>query len=222
MDGKTGTGIIRTKEELQTRLKCGCDLLVQEYVDKDNEFNINGFSYNHGDDVIINAVCRKIRDYIDRQSQYMVLEDTSVRPDIDYSAIKEFVKSIGFEGLFSVELMCKDETFYFLEINMRSDAVNYLYTSAGYNYPFLWYRYGVDGKLDSSQVSFPQLRRPLYLMQWSDFVDVFHKRISFWQWLKDFSRTRAFFVLNWRDPKPFLYVIWQSIKLIARKLHILK
>lgn len=223
MDGKTGTGLINNREELQRRLKCGGrGLLVQEYIDKDYEVDINGFSYNFGENVIINAVCRKIRDYIDRQSQYIVLEDISVWPNINYTAIKEFIKSIGYEGLFSIELVCKDDTFFFLEINMRSDGVNYLYTSAGFNYPFLWYRYGVDGKLDSSHVSFPKLRRPLYLMQWTDFVDVFHKRISFWQWLKDLARTRAFCVLSIRDPKPFLFVIWQNIKLVLQKLHFLR
>ncbi len=221
LDGKNGTGIIHTEEELHERLNIGDDILVQEYIDKDYEIDINGLSYNHGKCVLINAVCRKIRDYYDRQSQYDVLESKSLYPRVNYDGIKQFIQSIGYEGLFSVEFIYKNGLYYFLEINMRNDGANYLYTSAGYNYPFLWYLYGAEGKLDKSQVNLPPLKKPLYIMQWSDFSDVIHRRISFFEWLRDLSRTRAFFVLNFKDPKPFMFVIWQNMKLVLHKLHIL-
>ena len=221
LDGKYSIGINYSIDDLQEKLKCGRNLLVQEYIEKDFEININGFSYNHGESVLIDAVCRKIRDYTDRQSQYEVLENKSLHPLVDYHAIRKLVRIIGYEGLFSVEMMIKNGVFYFLEINLRNDAMGYLYTSAGYNYPYLWYRYGID-QLDGGALELPKLNKPIYIMQWSDFSDVFHKRLSLSHWLKDLSRTRAFFVLNLRDPKPFLFVIWQNVKLVLHKLHILK
>lgn len=221
LDGKNGTGIIHTEEELRERLNIGDDILVQEYIDKDYEIDINGLSYNHGKGVLINAVCRKIRDYYDRQSQYDVLESKSLYPRVNYDVIELFIQSIGYEGLFSVEFIYKNGVYYFLEINMRNDGANYLYTSAGYNYPFLWYLYGAEEKLDESQINLSQLKKPLYIMQWSDFSDVIHRRISFFEWLRDLSRTRAFFVLNLKDPKPFMFVIWQNMKLVLHKIHIL-
>lgn len=221
IDGKNGIGISNSEEELREKLKCANELLVQEYIEKEYEIDINGFSYNHGDDVVINAVCRKIRDYTDRQSQFEILEDISLYSNLDLRPIKRVIKMIGYEGLFSVELMCKNGLFYFLEINLRSDAMNYHYTSGGYNYPFLWYLYGIERKLDKSQVNLPHLKKPLYIMQWSDFSDVIHRRISFFEWLRDLSRTRAFFVLNFKDPKPFMFVILQNVKLVLHKIHIL-
>ena len=220
--GKKGTGINYTEDELKEKLNLCPDLLVQEFIDKEYEIDINGFSYNHGENVLINSVCRKIRDYTDRQTQYVVLEDISLYPMVDLTAIKKLVNTIGYEGIFSVELMYKDGIYYFLEINLRNDAANYLYTKGGYNYPYLWYLYCKYGRLDYIQISLPKKSRPLYLIQWSDFSDVIHRRISLFQWLRDLSRTRAFFVLNWRDPKPFMFVIWQNVKLIFHKLHILK
>ena len=222
LGGKNGIGISYSEDELREKLNCNYELLVQEYIDKDYEIDVNGFSYNHGNNILINAVCRKIRDYSDRQSQYEVLENYSLYPHVNDIAMKKLVKSIGYEGPFSVELMYKNEIYYFLEINLRSDAMNYHYTSGGFNYPYLWYLYGKLRELDSTQVTFPQLRKPLYIMQWSDFSDVIHRRITLLHWLKDLSHTRAFFILNWRDPKPFLFVIWQNVKLVLHKLHILK
>ena len=220
IDGKHGIGISNSEDELREKIKCANELLVQEYIEKEYEIDINGFSYNHGEDVVINAVCRKIRDYSERQSQYEVLENVSQYPNVNYPAIKSLVKAIEYEGLFSIELMFKNGIYYFLEINLRSDAMNYHYTSGGYNYPFLWYLYGTEGKLDKSQVNLPKLNKPLYIMQWSDFSDVIHRRISFFEWLRDLSRTRAFFVLNFKDPQPFMFVIWQNMKLVLHKLHL--
>lgn len=216
IDGKNGIGISNSEEELREKLKCANELLVQEYIEKEYEIDINGFSYNHGENVVINAVCRKIRDYTDRQSQFEVLEDMSHYPHVDYTAIKKVIKAIEYEGLFSVELMCKNGIYYFLEINLRSDAMNYLYASGGYNYPYLWYLYN-SGNVDIAKITSSQLSKPLYIMQWSDFSDVVHKRLSLCHWLKDLARTRAFFVLNRRDIKPFMHLIWQNVK---HKLHI--
>lgn len=220
LDGKNGIGINNSIEDIQERLNKVDELLVQEYIDKEYEIDINGFSSHHGKCVLINAVCRKIRDYTDRQTQYVVLEDISLYPSVDLSAIKKLVHAIGYEGIFSVELMFKDGNYYFLEINLRSDAANYLYTLGGYNYPFLWYLYSIDGQLDDEVLSMAPMGKPLYLMQWSDFSDVIHKRITLFHWMRDLFRARAFFVLNLRDPKPFLFVVWQNIKLVLHKLHI--
>lgn len=218
---KSGIGVSYSIKELEERLKDCNDLLVQEYISKDYEININGFSYNNGRDVQFDAVCRKIRDYPDRQGQYIVLEDISLHSYIDYDAIRNLVRAIGYEGLFSIEFLIKNNVSYFLEINMRNDGTNYLYTLGGYNYPFLWYLYCL-GKLDTEHLNHKNLSKPLYLMQWSDISDVVHKRISVFQWVKDFSRVRAFYVLNIRDIKPFLFQLYQYCKIVLRKLKLFK
>lgn len=218
VDGKTGIGLCDTKEELAERLQLGHEFLVQEYVEKEYELDINGISIRHGDEVIIPAVCRKIRDYEERQSDYIVLEDVQTYPHVDLDNVKRLIAAIGYEGLFSVEFLCQGDKAYFLEINMRNDGVNYLYTSSGVNTPMRWVNY-CCGK--SEVVDKGICKTPTYLMQQADFSNVLHHQISLSTWLKDLMRTRAFFVLNWRDPKPFLYTIWMNFKLALRKLHLI-
>lgn len=220
VDGKVGIGLCDSREELVERLQLGHEFLVQEFVEKEYELCINGFSYNHGNDVVILAACRKIRDYTDRQSMFMVLEDIAKYPCIDVPTIKEYVKTIGYEGVFSVEFLCKEEKCYFLEINMRNDGINYLYTAAGMNIPYLFVKYA-ENKLSEEDVNGISIKFPTYIMHHQDFADVIHHRISAIHWLKDLMRTRAFFVLNWRDSKPFIYTMWMNLKLVLRKLHLI-
>ena len=53
----------------------------------------------------------------------------TIWPDYDHSVpVWERVFELGFSGLFSVEFLIKKGVSYFLEINMRNDGVNYLYT----------------------------------------------------------------------------------------------
>lgn len=211
--------ICQNMDELESCLRDGVDYLIQEYIEKDFELDINGISLRHGEEVVIPAVCRKIRDYTSRQSDYIVLEDVLQYPQVNFDAIKSFVSAIGYEGLFSVEFLCRGNNAYFLEINMRNDGVNYLYTSTGVNTPMRWVNY-CNQKLEV--VDKKNCKTPTYLMQQADFSNVLHHKISLSFWLKDLMRTRAFFVLSWRDPKPFLYTMWINFKLVLRKLHLIR
>ena len=217
VDGKAGIGLCDTKEELAERLQLGHEFLVQEYVEKDYELDINGISICHGEEVMIPAVCRKIRDYEERQSDFIVLEDVQQYPHVDLENLKRLIAAIGYEGLFSVEFLCRGDKAYFLEINMRNDGVNYLYTTSGVNTPMRWVNY-CCGKSDA--VDKGVCKTPTFLMQQADLTNVLHHQISLGTWLKDLMRTRAFFVLNWRDPKPFIYTMWMNFKLVLRKLHL--
>lgn len=217
IDGKNGIGVCYDEKGLKNRLNLGSSFLVQEYIEKDYEIDIVGFSYNHGENILIDGVCRKIRDYTDRQSQYDVLEDIAKYPDVDYLAIKELVRRIGYEGIFSVEFIYCGGKYYFLEINLRNDGTGWLFTCSGANYPYMWYLYS-----NNQEILHRKIHTPLYLMQISDFSDVIHKNISFFHWLRDLSRTRAFFIFNLRDPKPFIFMMWYYFKLTLHKLHILK
>ena len=133
----------------------------------------------------------------------------------------ENVSSIGFEGLFSVELLCKKDKAYFLEINMRNDGVGYLYTKTGANHPYLWALYST-GNLTESIINNVRCKTPTHLMQQADFSNVLHHELSFTKWLRDLCRTRAFFVLSIRDPKPFLFTLLVNFRILLEKLHLKK
>lgn len=47
-------------------------------------------------------------------------------------------------------------------------------------------------------------------------------KLSIWQWLKDFHKSGAFFIMNRRDPMPFvvstLIHVRQACKMVLRKM----
>lgn len=213
--------ICNSKEELINNLRPGVEYFVQDYIKKDFELNIIGFSYNHGKDVIIPGGIRKIREDLVRMGEYMVLEDISKFPGINIDGIKKFVGAIGYEGIFSVEFLCKEGKYYFLEINLRNDGLGYIYTAAGANYPLLWTKY-VKGELNECDVKDLKMDLPFYLMHENDLYNIVEGKVSLWQWMKDFHRSKAFLIMNKRDPMPFIgstaIHIRQACKMVLRKV----
>lgn len=202
--GKDDLYVCQSRPELLNRLNRGNMYLVQEYIDKEFELDIVGLSYNHGKNVFIPAVVRKIRETLTRQSDYICLEDIRNHPMLNVEGIKALVQEIGYEGIFSVEFVAKDNRYYFLEINLRNDGVGYLYTASGINYPYLWVLYNT-GKLTDDVLQSITFKAPFYLMSEGDLFNVLGGKVSVVQWLKECFGTDAHFKLNLHDMKPFIY-----------------
>lgn len=200
---KADIHICNSEEELKQSLREGVEYLAQEYIERDYELNLIGLAYNNGQNICAPCVVRKIRDTVKRQSAFFRLDDVKEHPLIDLSKIGKFVKEIGYEGIFSVEFLYKKGELYFLEINLRNDACGYIYTAAGANYPLLWYKYAT-GALTPADTAGLRLRTPFYLMHENDMYNIVEGKVSVWQWMRDFHRSGAFFVMNRRDPLPFV------------------
>lgn len=212
---KNDIHICYNREELISCLRNDVEYLVQEYIEKEYELNVVGFSYNHGKNVYTPAVVRKIRDKVGRQSVYIKLEDIKNYSNLNPLMIQQFVESIGYEGIFSIELLFKNNRYYFLEINMRNDACGYLYTSAGINYPKLWYDYSTGVYNLNTDIKF---KSPYYLMQEDDVYNLIEGKVSFLTFIKDLKRTNAFFKLNLNDPMPFIISTLIHIRQACKKI----
>lgn len=212
--------ICNSKDELEHSLKEGIDYLVQEYIEKDYELNINAFSYNHGNNVLIPAGIHKLRDGLYEQGIFMRLDPIEDFMGLDVEKLKLFIKKIGYEGIFSIEFLCKDNAYYLLEINMRNDGCGWLYTAAGINYPYLWIKYS-EGKLTQDIIDSVKLKNHVYLMHENDMYNLVKGKVSLWQWIKDFHKTKAFYIANSKDPVPFIVSTWIHVrqlgKIILRK-----
>jgi len=195
--------ICNSREELISCLREGVEYLIQEYIQKEYELDIVGLSYNHGKNVFVPAVCRKIRDDIHRQSVYIRLDDIREYANFDTNIIDRFLEKIGYEGIFSIEVIFSKGKYYFLEINMRNDGCGWLYTAGGINYPYLWIKY-CEGKLTQDILDNTKLTNHLYLMHEDDTYNMLEGNVKFLQWLKDFHRAKAFFIANSKDPMPFI------------------
>ena len=197
--------ICANEDELRAVIREGVDYLLQDYMKKDYEYELNvvGFSYDHGNHVYLPAAIRKIRDEIRRQSVYIRLDDIRDYPLLDLAGIRQFIKDLGYEGIFSVELIFSGGKYYFLEVNLRNDGCGYLYTKGGVNYPALWVEYA-KGTLREETLANLKARTPLYLMQLYDVYNVLEGKVGFWRWIWEGVTADAYFTWNLRDPMPFI------------------
>ncbi len=216
--------ICQNEAELKESLHEGIEYLIQEYIQKEYELDIVGLSYNHGNDVYVPAVVRKIRDEIHHQSFYIRLDDIKEYPNFNSEIISKFIHKLSYEGIFSVEVIFSRGKYYFLEVNMRNDGSGWLYTAAGINYPYLWTLY-CTGQLSKESLQSIKFDNHLYLMHEDDAYNMLEGKVSFVQWLEDFHKAHAFFIANRKDPMPFVFStlihLRQFCKLLLRKtLHI--
>lgn len=190
-------------DEMKSCFRHGVSYLVQNYIQKDFELNVIGFSIDHGNIVILPGGIKKIRESLVRMGEYMELNDIDSYKGLNVEGIKNFVREIGYEGIFSVEFLCKDDTYYFLEINLRNDGLAYIYSAAGANYPLLWYKY-CSGELQKNELNNVLIKTPFYVMHENDMYNIVEGNVSIFRWVKDFIRSDAFLIMNWRDPMPFI------------------
>lgn len=215
--GKWDIKICQNREELLGFLREGVNYLVQEFIVKDYEISLTGFSTDHGSNVLIPGVIRKVREDLVRMGEYMRLDDTSAYPMVNYGGIKKLIKEIGYEGIFSVDMLVKEDKAYFLEVNLRNDGLAYMYTAAGANYPKMWIKY-LTGTLSDGEIAAIKLRTPFFLMHENDMYNIVEGKVGIWQWIKDFRRSDAFFVLDKEDPMPFIYSTWIHFKQLCKKI----
>lgn len=190
--------------ELRGCMRDGVEYLVQEYIKRDYEVCIVGFSYNQGKNVYLPAAVRKIRDEMRRQTCYVRLDDISEYPGVNVEGIKKLIEEIGYEGIFSIELICKNGVYYLLELNWRNDACGYLYTAAGANYPYAWclYNWGV---LSDADIRKMKAKTPFYMMSEGDFDNMREGKVGLFAWLKDLMTADGYFQASLRDPLPTIY-----------------
>ena len=199
--------ICKNRESLKKCLRDGVEYLVQEYIEKEYELDIIGLAWNHGRDVYVPAVVRKIRDDIHRQSAYERLDDINDYADFDISKIKAFVGEVGYEGIFSIETICRDHKYYFLEANFRNDGCGYLYTAGGINYPYLWIKY-CEGECMQELVASVKPNFSVHMMSAEDVWNCLEGKVPIFRWIGAWLRVEAHAVRNYRDMKPYFYLLW--------------
>lgn len=150
-------------EELHSLLmliakETSCEILIEEYIEVEEEFTIPGIS--DGVNVMIPSFIKKI--VIGKGSHKGVticgkVKDSSLYQD-ECSKLIELVKTIGFTGIFDIEMLKSGNKFYLNEINFRNGAAGLSLTKAGINLPSIYVNKLLNG------VSFPlSYLRPIEL-----------------------------------------------------------
>ena len=182
-------------------------VMIQEFVKHDNEYLMYGVAY--GNEVIIPGGVFKTITCSDTQNLGMHVYGyiSAVHPaQFDgIEAVKKIVRTIHYQGIFSVEVLITKDHYYFIEINFRNDGTSYLTTQAGVNIPSIWtaYCYGYDLK------KFPTTftRDKTYGLNEINYIKYGIRKTGCIGTVKNIIRTKAFSLYKCGDIKPLIYKI---------------
>lgn len=187
-------------------------ILVQHFVDKKNEYALEGFSVSNGEDI---HVCTAMTWKYLIPGYYSPFHNVTMFKDKEMEAhLKSIFKEIGYEGIFEVEfLIDKDGTYYFLEINFRASAWNYTTSVAGMPLSYLWVKSMINGKiLDCDKKQFNDFTSMSEIIDYGKRVD--GCVVSLAEWLRDFKEAKCTYYYNANDIGPWEYVSdkWDEYK----------
>lgn len=186
-------------------------LLLQKYIKKKNEYCMEGFSVNHGDDMMITIVSNYNYIMKDQYSPYMTCKNFD-RPDIS-EPLNEMMREIGFEGIYEIEfLLDEDDNLYFLEINFRNSTWSYASTRAGMPLPVLWSECMKKNAINKNKYYRKVPRKFTAMVEPQDFkVRVVGKKVNPVAWMIDLIRADCRYFCGKRDWSPVIYLIKRKI-----------
>ena len=126
--------------------------------------------------------------------------------------IQKFIQTIKYSGVFEIEFIIDKQGIpFFLETNFRITQYNSAYAMFGVNFPYLYAKSCLIGKLSFDDICFSS-KRPFNVMsEFEDFrISCLHGDLSFKQWIKDFRKTDCFQYYDKLDPSPFYYTLWSK------------
>lgn len=143
---KTYIKCCKSRSELESHLEAvrqlkSCSILVEEFLCVDNEYTVPILAI--GDEVHIPAFIKKNR-IGSGAHKGVTITGTVISSDPFLKVVnsmKRLVKNAGLQGIFDIELLQCDDSFFFNELNLRSGAAGYALTRAGINFPAMWVDY---------------------------------------------------------------------------------
>ena len=187
-------------------------VLIQRFIEKENECEIDGISINHGNDVLHTMKIQYNYNIEGYYSPYMTVDNfTDVSIDI---ALKKMICEIGFEGIYQAEfLIDKEGNWFFSEINFRNSTWSYASTVAGMNLPYLFYkstkqRFIPVDALVTIREPFTAMVEPIDYQK-----RVVERGMDKIEWLKDVLNCRCHYYYNKNDMEPFFEMIRNNERL---------
>ena len=210
---KSNVYICRNEQELMEAYQhINCEyVILQEYIEKVDELNTEGFCINDGKDVYMPLQNRFFRTTDTSYGNYLYIEKFNHPELID--KIHRLFELTHYNGVFEMEFMVgKDGELYFLEINFRNSAWLYAYTRCGLNFPLMYAKSVVAGKIIDEDAHITKL--PFTLMdELTDFKwSVLSRKVPFMTWLKELINADCLFYYNKQDKAPFFMYLLNRIK----------
>lgn len=220
---KSDIRVCHTMDELNENLNSlhfTHNILLQQYIERDYEISILGCGLT-SEKCLVPAVENKLTLY----PKYVGLEClANVQPLMDDSIksnIERLITSIGYVGLFSVEMMHSktDGKFYFTEINLRNDGAESFITKYGANLPLNH----IEDLLGLPLTEQKEFHPGFYIWEMHHLASVTCGDISLLTWLKEICKSNGFLVSHKGDMKPFFLqflnpLLWK-LKFKKRELY---
>lgn len=187
-------------------------VLLQRYIDKKNEYCIDGLSVDRGSRVlcaIASTYNYNIKGYY---SPYMTVAPCDRDPIV--AALEAMMEEIGYEGIFEAEfLIGPDGVFYFSEINFRNSTWSYAATCAGMNLAILWCKAALHGPevLDGAKCQFMPFKAMVEPIDYQK--RVVERGMSLEAWVLDVLGCECRYYYNKEDMEPFFQMIRDNEKL---------
>lgn len=192
-------------------------VLLQKYIEKKNELCLDGFSCNHGKNVLY-AIASKYNYLLpDTYSSYMTIfnfEDFFLGEKLN-----AMFREVEFEGIFSIEfLVDRNDELYFCEINFRNSTWSYAATCLGMNLPILWAKCMCrECEFNASLFTKEIPNGYTALAELEDFrARVLNGKYIIYDWIKDFHKSACRFYFGKGDPKPAIVAL---LGLAKRKIN---
>ena len=190
------------------------EVLVEEYIDSQDSYMLEVMGYSTEENVVITGIVKKIREYPIRNgsTSYAQLIDYCELLKID--AIKKYIKSSRYIGLFDIEFKYSGGTFYFIECNFRNGAPNYAVTKLnGINTPGNWI-------LAMQNISVPTkkdiVNNRIFMIENMDLLNLLKGNIPIMKWINDVSSCNFIF-FDSRDLIPNFWYCIEMLKIIIHK-----
>lgn len=186
-------------------------IILQEFIEKDNEVAIEGISYHGGRDV-----------YMPIQGEYLRIEDggfgTWKRNETYHlgnelkTKIQNIMNHIGYYGVFEIEFIRdKKGILYFLEINFRHTQYNHALTDMGVNLCQLFALSQINDAIVEDEII---IKSPSITMnEYSEYYKyVKTGRIGLLKWICDIFKTNSFYCYDKRDRRYFYRIMTIMIR----------
>lgn len=176
---------------------------LEEFIEKETELGLEGFSINNGKDIYIPFKNLYLRARPGVYGNYM---EMSPFMDSDlYDKVRKLIRKSKFNGVFSVDfLIGKNKELYFLEVNFRHSAFAYATAWGGINLLYEWAKSTLAGEIEYNALDATRHQEPFRAMfETRDFDDcVVHGNHNFIKWLCQLKNADVLYLYRKDDPKP--------------------
>ena len=194
--------IVKNETELKDAIGklTGNTIIIQQFIENAEEIAIQGVAFENNFKPKVFGVVHKIRTSLfalgtTTYAELRPLEDEKLR-----TISEKFAEIIGFNGIYDLDILIKDNNYYFIECNFRNGSNGYAYKKSGANLPFIW----INGIYDNLNFDFNDKIRSIYFVNdIGDFAHLLHHNVKFFNWIWQYVTADAHLTFNFKDQGPF-------------------